>query len=75
MFNFIHKYKINKALKSVGINTKHKTANDVLDELSNIWDTLSTNTQDKISITLAGKSSNVFKEWVIRDGARFGDKD
>ena len=74
MFNFIHGYKVNKALKSVGINTKHKTANQILDELSAMWDGMSKDAQKGISITLAGeRNANVFEESIIKNGQRFGE--
>ena len=74
MFNFIHRYKVNKALKSVGINPKHKTANQVFDELSAMWNNMSKDTQKNISIALAGeRNANVFEESIIKDGERFGE--
>jgi len=62
MFNFIHKYKVNKALKSVGINPKHKTANQVFDEISAKWNDMNEDTQNNISIALAGEqNANIFE--------------
>ena len=74
MFNFIHKHKVNKALKSVGINPKHKTANEIFDALSDKWNSMSEDTQKYISITLAGeRNANVFEKLIIKDGFRFDD--
>ena len=74
MLNIIHRYKVNKALKSVGINPKHKTANQVFDELSAIWNDMSEDTQKNISIALAGeRDANVFEASIIKDGFRFGE--
>jgi len=75
MINLFHRYKVNKALKSMGISTKHKTANDVFNELSKQWNDLSEDKQKEISIILAGKEhANYFIETVIKNHFRFQSK-
>ena len=72
MINLFHKYKVNKVLKSIGISTKHKTANDVFNEIAQKWNGLSEDKQKEISIVLAGKEqANYFIETFIKNHFRF----